>query len=131
MLLEVAICLLLRIFNVEKFFTFKPVSIQIQFFMFKIIETTTFSQWIDGLRDMQAKARIVYRIRNAALGHLGDIKSVGDGVCEMRIHAGAGYRVYFSQQGNEVIFLLCGGDKSSQNRDIERAKRLLKSLENK
>jgi len=81
--MEFAICLLLRIFKVDNFFTFKLVSIQIQFFMFRIIETTTFSQWIDDLRDMQAKARIVYRIRNAALGHLGDIKSLGDGVLKV------------------------------------------------
>jgi putative addiction module killer protein len=98
--------------------------------MFRTIETQTFSRWLDDLRDMQAKARIVSRIRNATLGHLGDVKPVGDGVSEMRIHIGAGYRVYFSQRGEQIILLLCGGDKSSQSRDIERAKRLLTSWEN-
>ncbi len=97
--------------------------------MCKIIETKTFSRWLDELRDMQAKARIMSRIRNAALGHFGDVKPVGNGVSEMRIHAGAGYRIYFSQHGKQIIWLLCGGDKSSQSRDIERAKQLLKSLE--
>ncbi len=98
--------------------------------MFRTLETQTFSRWLDNLRDMQAKARIVSRIRNATLGHLGDVKPVGDGVSEMRIHVGAGYRIYFSQRGEQIILLLCGGDKSSQSRDIERAKRLLMAWEN-
>jgi putative addiction module killer protein len=92
----------------------------------KTIETKTFSDWMDGFRDFQAKARITSRIRKAMLGQLGDVEPVGEGVFEMRIHAGAGYRVYFSQRGKKIILLLCGGDKDSQSRDIKQAKKLNK-----
>lgn len=86
----------------------------------KTIETKTFSDWMDNFRDYQAKARITSRIRKAMLGQLGDVEPVGEGVFEMRIHAGPGYRVYFSQRGKQIILLLCGGDKDSQSRDIKQ-----------
>ena len=81
-----------------------------------------FTQWMHSLRDKQTKARILTRIDRIRLGNLGDCESVGAGVYEVRIHFGPGYRVYFGLHGAEVILLLCGGDKSSQARDIEMAK---------
>lgn len=81
-----------------------------------------FTQWMHSLRDTQTKARILTRIDRVRLGNLGDCESVGTGVYEMRIHFGPGYRVYFGLHGAEVVLLLCGGDKSSQTRDIEMAK---------
>jgi len=83
---------------------------------------------LSGLRDARAKARVIARIDSARFGNLGDTKSVGGGVREMRIHVGAGYRVYFARTGEIVLLLLCGGDKSSQARGIARAKRLLTEL---
>ena len=90
--------------------------------MLTILRSATFDRWLRRLRDRRAKARIVARLLAAKDGHLGDVKTVGDGVSEMRIHHGPGYRIYFIRQGDEVIVLLCGGDKDSQQRDIERAK---------
>jgi putative addiction module killer protein len=81
-----------------------------------------FEQWIHSLRDKQTRARILTRIDRVRLGNLGDCESVGAGVYELRIHFGPGYRVYFGLYGAEVVLLLCGGDKSSQARDIEMAK---------
>ena len=92
--------------------------------MIPIIESSTFKRWVRGLRDRAAVARINARLRNVTNGHFGDVKAVGDGVFEMRVQSGPGYRVYFVRQGNEVIVLLCGGDKSSQPRDIRRAKQI-------
>ena len=79
---------------------------------------------MDSLRDLRAKDRIAVRLIAAGSGHFGDVDSVSDGVLEMRIHYGPGYRLYFIRQGADVIVLLCGGDKASQRRDIRRAKRL-------
>lgn len=76
------------------------------------------------MRDRRAVARINARLRNVSLGNLGDIRSVGDGISEMRIPYGPGYRIYFMRRGLTLVVLLCGGDKGSQQRDIERAKRL-------
>lgn len=76
------------------------------------------------MRDRRAVARINARLRNVSLGNLGDVKSVGDGISEMRIPYGPGYRIYFMRRGLTLVVLLCGGDKGSQQRDIERAKRL-------
>jgi putative addiction module killer protein len=88
----------------------------------KTIQTTKlFDNWFENLRDNQAKAKIRARIQRAKLGNLGDCKPVGSGISEMRIHYGAGYRVYFMQQGSEIIILLAGGDKSTQTKDIECA----------
>ena len=94
--------------------------------MFTILRSATFDRWLRRLRDRQAVNRIVARLLAAEGGHLGDVRSVGDGVSEMRIHHGPGYRVYFMTRGAEVIVLLCGGDKDSQRRDIDRAKRMAK-----
>ena len=92
--------------------------------MLDIVESATFSRWVEGLRDRRAVARIQARLRNTAMGNFGDTRSVGDGVSEMRIHYGPGYRLYFMRQGANVVILLCGGDKDSQQRDIALAKRI-------
>ena len=97
--------------------------------MIEIRRTVTFRDWLVGLRDQRAIARIADRIDRLAQGAYGDVKPVGDGVFEMRIDYGPGYRVYFVNRGAVVVILLCGGDKASQNRDIGRAKRLAKELD--
>jgi len=84
--------------------------------------------WLKGVRDRVALARIAQRLDAAVIGHFGDCEPVGDGVSEMRIHVGAGYRVYFTRRAKVVYVLICGDDKSSQERDIKRAKKLLKLL---
>jgi len=89
--------------------------------MIEVRETDVFADWFAGLRDRQARARITARIRRLSLGNPGDVKPVGSGVSEMRIDHGPGYRVYFVRRGEAVFILLCGGDKGSQDRDIERA----------
>lgn len=90
--------------------------------MIELIKTNTFDRWLRQLRDVQARARIEARIRRLSLGNPGDVKPVGEGVSEMRIDYGPGYRVYFMTKGPIVVVLLCGGDKGSQSRDIELAK---------
>ncbi len=95
--------------------------------MIEIVESSTFGRWIRRLRDRAAVARINARLRNVTNGHFGDVRTVGDGVFEMRIQRGPGYRVYFIREGDEVVVLLCGGDKSSQPRDIERAKQMARA----
>lgn len=93
--------------------------------MLEILQTDEFSKWMKRLRDTDAKARINLRIsRISFTGNFGDTKPVGDGVFELRIDYGSGYRVYYSQRGSEVVLLLIGGDKSSQQRDIDKAKKL-------
>ena len=93
-----------------------------------IRETEAFSKWLKDLRDRQARARILVRIRRLSLGNPGDVAPVGEGVSEMRIHYGPGYRVYFVELGPTVIVLLAGGDKKSQQRDITRALELAKEM---
>ena len=83
-----------------------------------------FSEWLNGLRDKMAQARIRLRLRQVEAGNLGDCEPVGEGVLELRVHVGAGYRVYCGRHGKTVVLLLCGGDKASQVRDIEQAKQL-------
>ena len=92
--------------------------------MLDVLESVTFTRWVEGLRDTRAVARIQARLRNVALGNFGDVRSVGEGISEMRIHYGPGYRLYFLRRGETVVILLCGGDKDSQQRDIELAKRI-------
>ena len=92
--------------------------------IFTILRSATFDRWLGRLRDRQAVNRIVARLLAAEDGHLGDVRSVGGGVTEMRIQHGPGYRIYFITRSAELIVLLCGGDKDSQRRDIERAKKM-------
>ena len=96
--------------------------------MIEIRKTELFASWLDNLRDIQAKARVLVRIERLASGNTGDVKPVGEGISEMRINYGPGYRVYFIQRGSELIILLAGGDKSSQSRDIKAAIRLAQNL---
>lgn len=96
--------------------------------MFEVRRTQVFENWLRGLRDSTATAIIARRIRRVALGNLGDVQPVGGGVSEVRIHHGPGYRLYFVRRGNTVIVLLCGGDKGSQARDIDRAIALSKDV---
>jgi putative addiction module killer protein len=97
--------------------------------MTEIRKTATFSDWMANLRDHRARARIAARIDRLAFGNPGDVQSVGEGVSELRIHSGPGYRIYFVRRGETLIVLLCGGDKSTQSKDIKRAKRLAANLE--
>ncbi|PRD42127.1 addiction module antitoxin RelB [Phyllobacterium phragmitis] len=96
--------------------------------MIEVRQTTTFVKWLSELRDHNARARIVTRIRRMELGNPGDVKAVGEGVSEMRITYGPGYRVYFVTAGKAVVILLCAGDKSSQSRDIALAKQMAKEI---
>lgn len=97
--------------------------------MYTVLRSVEFDQWLTGLKDAKGKARIVARIRSAELGNLGDVKPVGEGISERRIHYGPGYRVYFTQRDRLLILLLVGGDKSSQKRDVVKAKALADRLE--
>jgi putative addiction module killer protein len=96
--------------------------------MLEIRKTETYAQWIDTLRDLQARARVQVRLERLAAGNSGDVKAVGEGVSELRIDYGPGYRVYFTKRGNEVVILLAGGDKSTQTADIKIALRLARNL---
>ena len=96
--------------------------------MLEVRRTDTFDAWLQGLRDVRAKARIARRIDRLALGNPGDVKPVGAGVSELRVDYGPGYRVYFVLRGEALILLLCGGDKGSQDRDIGRAKAIAETL---
>lgn len=89
--------------------------------MTEILKTAEFDTWLRSLKNREARSRILARIDRLAMGNAGDVKPVGSGVSEMRIDCGTGYRVYFAQRGSMCILLLCGGDKSSQKRDIEKA----------
>jgi putative addiction module killer protein len=98
--------------------------------MFNVRQTEIFSAWLNGLSDKRAAARIAQRIVRLRNGLFGDVKPVGEGISELRVDYGPGYRVYFVQRAATLIVLLCGGDKHSQSRDIARAKALAKKLEN-
>ncbi len=96
--------------------------------MLEVRQTVTYAEWFSGLRDRTAKTRIDIRIRRLSLGNAGDVKPVGEGVSELRVDCGPGYRVYFIQKGNVYLVLLAGGDKSTQDRDIREAKALARDL---
>lgn len=95
---------------------------------YEIQRTDAFDKWLKKLRDRRAVLAIANRIDRAILGNFGDVEPVGEGVSEMRIFVGKGYRVYFCITGSELIVLLCGGDKSTQQKDIKKAKQLAKDL---
>ncbi|HZK89281.1 MAG TPA: type II toxin-antitoxin system RelE/ParE family toxin [Stellaceae bacterium] len=96
--------------------------------MIEVWQTDVFAAWFAGLRDRRAKARVLVRIDRLSMGNPGDVRPVGEGVSELRIDYGPGYRVYFIRRGEEMFVLLAGGDKSSQTRDIATALRLARSL---
>jgi putative addiction module killer protein len=97
--------------------------------MKEIRESEYFKTWFADLRDKNAQYRILTRIKRLSEGNPGDVKPVGEGISEMRIDYGPGYRVYYKDTGKEIIILLCGGDKRTQSRDIEQAKEILQNLE--
>ncbi len=97
--------------------------------MIAIRRTEEFAEWLHRLRDMKGRAKIQVRIDRLAAGNPGDNRSVGDKVTELRIDHGPGYRVYFTRRGSDIVLLLCGGDKSTQDKDIARAKRLAEEYE--
>lgn len=92
--------------------------------MFEIKQTETFRKWWTKLKDERARGLVFARLDRLACGHEGDVEPVGQGISELRIHYGPGYRVYFQKQGNTIVILLCGGDKNTQAKDIKTAKRL-------
>ena len=96
--------------------------------MLEIRKTEAFARWLDGLRDVRARARVQVRIERLAAGNPGDIRPVGGGVSELRIDYGPGYRVYFKYVGREIVILLAGGDKSTQSADIRTVLRLARNL---
>lgn len=96
--------------------------------MVEIHKTETFVRWLDGLRDIQARARVQARIERLAIGNPGDVQPVGEGVSELRINYGPGYRVYYKKRGREWVILLAGGDKSTQARDIKAAIQLAREI---
>lgn len=93
-----------------------------------IRQTGTFAHWLSGLADTQGKGRILARIEAAKLGNFGDSEPVGEGISEMRVHFGPGYRLYYMREGSVLYLLLCGGDKSTQQADIKRARGLAKQV---
>lgn len=97
--------------------------------MIEVRQTIVFREWLDALVDRRAAERIAQRIVRLQAGLLGDAKSVGDGISELRVDYGPGYRVYFTRRGQVVVILLCGGSKKSQKRDIDRAKAMATELE--
>jgi putative addiction module killer protein len=88
-----------------------------------------FAEWLDSLRDLRVRVKIEKRLEQVALGNLGNYRTVGEGVCEFKINYGAGYRVYFGQTGSTIILLLCGGDKSTQQQDILKARKYWRDYE--
>lgn len=96
---------------------------------FEIVQTEQFRNWLNGLRDRRARLRIDDRLKRLASGHAGDTKPVGDGVQELRLHFGPGYRVYYIRRDGVLIILLNGGDKGSQARDIAKARQLAKDAD--
>lgn len=96
--------------------------------MYEIRKTETYAQWLDSLRDIHARARVQVRVERLASGNAGDVRPVGEGVSELRIDYGPGYRVYFAMRGRKIVILLAGGDKRTQTADIRTALRLARNL---
>jgi putative addiction module killer protein len=96
--------------------------------MIEIRKTEAYTRWLDGLRDIRARARVLARVERLAIGNPGDVKPVGEGVSELRIDYGPGYRIYFTMHGRTVIILLAGGEKRTQASDIKTALRLARNL---
>ncbi|MFK8251794.1 type II toxin-antitoxin system RelE/ParE family toxin [Ancylobacter terrae] len=94
--------------------------------MMEVRQSADYAAWFASLRDERARSRVLIRVRRLSLGNPGDVKPVGEGVSELRVDYGPGYRVYFAQRGEAFVLLLCGGDKRTQERDIARAKALAK-----
>ncbi|MFA9275798.1 MAG: type II toxin-antitoxin system RelE/ParE family toxin [Candidatus Aquirickettsiella gammari] len=92
-------------------------------------QTATFKKWRSQLKDARALGLIASRLDRLSFGHMGDVEAIGEGISELRIHHGPGYRIYFKRRGNTIIILLCGGDKSTQTKDISAAKRLARELD--
>ena len=97
--------------------------------MIEIRQTEEFSRWFEKLKDRTARAKIAIRIRRISLGNFGDVKPVGEGISELRLNYGPGYRVYFAQRGSQLIVLLAGGDKTTQSADIKKAKKIAREIE--
>ena len=96
--------------------------------MIEVRQTDEYAHWFNGLRDREARTRILVRIRRLSLGNPGDVRPVGEGVSEMRVDYGPGYRIYFVSRGERLVILLAGGDKRTQSRDIEVARELARTL---
>ena len=96
--------------------------------MIEVRKTVKFAKWLDGLQDIRARARVQARIKRLVAGNPGDVKPAGEGISELRINYGSGYRVYYKQQGRQLIILLFGGDKRTQSKDIKIAQHLAKNL---
>lgn len=96
--------------------------------MIKVRKTEVYVKWLDSLRDIRARARILVRVERLIVGNPGDVKPVGEGVSELRIDYGPGYRVYYKQQGQEIVILLAGGTKRTQTSDIKTALKLARNL---
>jgi putative addiction module killer protein len=97
--------------------------------MFEVRQTQEFREWLHKLRDDRARVKITDRLLRIEGGNFGDVEPVGDGVAELRVDYGPGYRVYFTRRGRVVVIILCGGDKRTQTKDIKRAKRMARELE--
>jgi putative addiction module killer protein len=96
----------------------------------EIVKSATFDRWLHSLKDRRVVARVLVRIDRLVAGNPGDVKPVGDGISELRIDCGSGYRVYYRQEGQRLILLLCGGDKSTRQRDIKRAHEIAQEWKN-
>lgn len=96
--------------------------------MFEVRKTDEFDKWLSALADQRAIAKIVSRIERLGLGNAGDVKPIGEGISEMRMTHGPGYRIYYKQTGKTIVLILCGGDKSTQDSDIKRAKEIAKQI---
>jgi putative addiction module killer protein len=95
--------------------------------MMEVRQTERFARWLSRLKDRTARLAIAGRIDRLAAGHAGDVRSVGDGIREMRVHLGPGYRIYFIERDGRILILLCGGDKKTQSRDVEAAKSMARA----